>query len=201
MHYGVITTSRALITIFYRHPLFQSRCASVGQNLCIDNLPFVSGHTEIHIGNDVKIGGNVSIFSGRWLERPILIIKDRAQIGWNVELSINREIVIEEDARIASYCRLSDSDGHPRQADLRAQDAALDLNDIRPVRIGRYAWIGHSSHIMKGVTIGEGAVVAANSVVISNVPAYSLAMGNPAEIYFRGFGRPATPAGPRSVSG
>jgi acetyltransferase-like isoleucine patch superfamily enzyme len=34
-------------------------------------------------------------------------------------------------------------------------------------------------------------VVAANSVVISDVPPYSLAMGNPAEIYFHGFGRPA----------
>jgi serine acetyltransferase len=45
---------------------------------------------------------------------------------------------------------------------------------------------------MKGVTIGEGAIVGANSVVISNIPPYSLAMGNPAEVLFRNFGLPTT---------
>ena len=65
--------------------------------------------------------------------------------------------------------------------------------DIRPVQIGRDAWIGSGAHILKGVTIGEGAVVAANSVVISDVPAYALVMGNPAEVYFRNFGRPQQP--------
>jgi acetyltransferase-like isoleucine patch superfamily enzyme len=45
---------------------------------------------------------------------------------------------------------------------------------------------------MKGVTIGEGATVGANSVVISDVPPYSLAIGNPAEILFRNYGLPST---------
>jgi len=50
---------------------------------------------------------------------------------------------------------------------------------------------------MKGVTIGEGAVIGANSVVISDIPPYCLAMGNPAEAYFRNFGRPSKkPAAP-----
>jgi acetyltransferase-like isoleucine patch superfamily enzyme len=44
---------------------------------------------------------------------------------------------------------------------------------------------------MKGVTIGEGAVIGANSVVISNIPPYSLAMGNPAEVVLRNFGLPS----------
>jgi acetyltransferase-like isoleucine patch superfamily enzyme len=38
---------------------------------------------------------------------------------------------------------------------------------------------------MKGVTIGEGAIIGANSVVISDIPPHSIAMGNPAEVYFR----------------
>ena len=80
---------------------------------------------------------------------------------------------------------------HPREAGLRAQNAPVDLADIRPVRICRYAWIGNGCHIMKGVTIGEGAVIVANSVVISDIPPYSLAMGNPAEVYFRNYGRPS----------
>lgn len=194
IRYVIIAFFRMLRTVFYHHLLFQSRCASFGRNVTIGSLPFVSGHTEIHIGDDVSLGGGIFIVSGRWLDRPRLIIKDRAQIGWGVELSVNQEIVIEEDARVASHCRLSDNDGHPRQADLRAQDAPMDMRDIRPIRICRYAWIGSNSHIMKGVTIGEGAVIAANSVVISNVPPYALAMGNPAEVYFRNFGRPTAAA-------
>jgi serine acetyltransferase len=45
---------------------------------------------------------------------------------------------------------------------------------------------------MKGVTIGEGAVIGANSVVISDVPDYALALGNPAQVLIRGFGKPST---------
>jgi acetyltransferase-like isoleucine patch superfamily enzyme len=87
-----------------------------------------------------------------------------------------------------------DTDGHPREAYLRARNAPVDLRDISPVRICRHAWIGNGSHIMKGVTIGEGAVIGANSVVISDVPPYCLAVGNPAEVYFRNYGRPSKKA-------
>ena len=193
IHFGVIRVARWLAVVLYRHPLFQARCASVGRNLSIDTLPFIDGHVEIHIGDDVMIGG-MSVNSGRYLERPRLTIKDRTQIGWNVGFAINKEVVIEEDVRISFNCRISDTDGHPREADLRAQNAPVDPRDIRPVRICRYAWIGNGSHIMKGVTIGEGAVIGANSVVICDIPPYCLAMGNPAEVYFRNYGRPSKKA-------
>lgn len=49
-----------------------------------------------------------------------------------------------------------------------------------PVKIGDYCWIGSNVVIMKGVTIGDGAVIAANSVVTTNIPAHCLASGNPA---------------------
>ena len=190
-HYLVIQTARLLITIFYRHPLFQGRCATIGKNVSIDGLPFVMGHVEIHIGDNVWLGGQLDILSGGLLENPQLIIKDGAELGWNVRLTINREIVIEENARVSFDCRISDTDGHPREADLRAKNAPVHPRDIRPVRICRNAWIGNGSHIMKGVTIGEGAIVGANSVVISDIPPYSLALGNPAEVYFKNYGKPS----------
>jgi acetyltransferase-like isoleucine patch superfamily enzyme len=48
------------------------------------------------------------------------------------------------------------------------------------VRIGAHAWIGLGSIVMKGVTVGDGAVVAAGSVVTSDVPARAIVAGNPA---------------------
>ncbi|HZQ54245.1 MAG TPA: acyltransferase [Bryobacteraceae bacterium] len=192
-HFAVIVATRTLITVLYRHPLFQSRCASFGKNVSIDGLPFISGHTEIHIGDDVYLGGKIAIHSGRILEAPVLKIGNRAQIGWNTNITVNQEVIIEDDAIVAYDCRISDSDGHPRQADLRAQHCPPDPKDIRPVRICRNAWVGNGAHIMKGVTIGEGAVVGANSVVINDVPPYCLALGNPAEVFFRNYGKPSAP--------
>jgi acetyltransferase-like isoleucine patch superfamily enzyme len=191
LHFLIIVFFRNLINVLYRNPLFQSRCASVGRNLWIDNLPFVYGHAQIHIGNDVYLGMNITISSGRFLDEPKLVIHDRAQINANTGIVVNREVIIEEDARISFNCRISDSDGHPRQADLRLQNAPISSRDIRPVRIGRNAWIGNSTQIMKGVTIGEGAIIGANSVVIADVPPYALALGNPAEVYFANYGRPS----------
>jgi acetyltransferase-like isoleucine patch superfamily enzyme len=188
-HFGMIALGRLLITALYRHPLFQARCASVGRNVSIDGLPYVEGHTRIEIGNDVWLGGKICIASGGQVAEPRLIIKDHAKIGWNVNIVVSKEVVIEEHVKISFDCRISDTDGHPREAGLRAQNRPPRLEDIRPVRICRYAWIGNGSHIMKGVTIGEGAVIGANSVVISDIPPYCLAMGNPAEVYFRNFGR------------
>ena len=193
LHFGIIYAFRNLL-IFYRGPLFQARCASFGRGVTLDGkLPFVLGPVQIDVGNDVFIGGNVVINSGYVSDKPPrLILKDRSALGWGVYLTVNSEIVIEEDVRIPHDCRISDSDGHPREVDLRAANVQQSLKDIRPIRICRGAWIGNGSHVMKGVTIGEGAIIGANSVVISDVPPFALAMGNPAEVLIRGFGRPST---------
>ena len=53
--------------------------------------------------------------------------------------------------------------------------------------VGNDVWIGYESIIMPGVTIGDGAIVAAKSVVVKDVPAYSVIGGNPAQIIKRRF--------------
>jgi acetyltransferase-like isoleucine patch superfamily enzyme len=191
-HFLVVICYRGLLTIFYRNPLFQGRCASFGKRVGVEGLPYVSGHVEIHVGDDVQIGGRLSIASGGIFGQPKLILKDRCAIGWLTTITVNSEIVIEEDVIVSYDCRISDSDAHPREADLRAAGGRPDPKDVKPVRLCRYAFIGNGSHIMKGVTIGEGATVGANSVVISDVPPYTLVMGNPAEVILRNYGRPST---------
>ncbi len=53
------------------------------------------------------------------------------------------------------------------------------------ITIKRGAWIGHSSHIMGGVTIGINSVIGANSVVTIDIPDYCVAVGNPARVIRR----------------
>ena len=192
-HFSVILVFRWILAVCYRNPLFQSKCASFGRGVYVGGLPFVTGPVEIDMGDGSGLAEDVSILSGRILDsRPQLVLKDHAGVGMNTIIVVNREVIIEEHVIISWDCRISDSDGHPREADLRAAGKAPEAKDIRPVRIGRYAWIGNGSYIMKGVTIGEGAIIGANSVVISNIPPYSLAMGNPAEVILRNFGLPTT---------
>lgn len=50
------------------------------------------------------------------------------------------------------------------------------------IEIGNDVWIGESANIMSGIRIGNGAVIAANSVVTKDVPAYTVVAGNPAKI-------------------
>lgn len=48
--------------------------------------------------------------------------------------------------------------------------------------IGNDVWIGYEALIMPGVRIGDGAIIAARSVVVSDIPAYAIAGGNPAKV-------------------
>ena len=82
-----------------------------------------------------------------------------------------------------------DTDSHPRDAMARIAGLAAPPEEIKPVRIGRYAWIGQNTFIMKGVTVGEGAIIGVNSVVVNDIPAYSVAMGNPARVVVKNINR------------
>jgi acetyltransferase-like isoleucine patch superfamily enzyme len=192
LHFAIVVGFNFLLTVLYRNPIFQGRCASFGRRVSVEGLPYVTGHVEIHLGDDVHIGGKVAIHSGSVFEQPKLIVKDRSAVGWFTAITVNQEVIIEEDVIVSYECRISDSDAHRREADLRAAGLRPDPKDIRPVRICRYAFVGNGSQIMKGVTVGEGAMVAAHSVVISDVPPYSLVMGNPAEVVMKNYGRPST---------
>ena len=57
-----------------------------------------------------------------------------------------------------------------------------DKKIMKPVLIGNNVWVGCRAIILKGVTIGEGAVVAAGAVVTKDVPPFTLVAGNPARV-------------------
>jgi acetyltransferase-like isoleucine patch superfamily enzyme len=52
--------------------------------------------------------------------------------------------------------------------------------EARPIRIGRNVWIGFDACVLPGVTIGEGSIVGARSVVVEDVPPFTVVAGNPA---------------------
>jgi acetyltransferase-like isoleucine patch superfamily enzyme len=185
---------RWMLSYFFYEPLFRGRCASVGKHFRVWRMPFVVGHASVTIGDNVNFFGKVDIFSGRQCDEPRLVLGNRVDIGHNVVFLVNKEIVIEDDVNVASGVRFMDTDAHPRETMARIADLPAPVDEIKPVRIGRYAWIGHNSFIMKGVTVGEGAIIGVNSVVVNDIPAYSVAMGNPARVVVKNINKSVEPA-------
>jgi acetyltransferase-like isoleucine patch superfamily enzyme len=173
---------RWLLSYFIYEPLFRGRCVSVGKSFRVWRMPFVVGHARIFIGDNVNFFGKVDIFSGRLFDEPKLVLGNRVDIGHNVVFLVNKEIVLGDDVNVASGVRFMDTDAHPRDTMERIADMPPRPEEVKPVNIGRYAWIGHNVFIMKGVTIGEGAIIGVGSVVVNDIPAYCVAMGNPARV-------------------
>ena len=181
-HRAAQEVGKRATAILWSEPVFRSRCEAVGRNLSLDRVPFVSGHTKIYIGDNVSIMGDIGICSGRFCDEPKLVIGDNVSIGHGVGFTVNKLVEIGDHTSIAAYVNIVDSDGHPTEWERRMNNDALTEDEIRPVRIGKHVWIGTSAHIMKGVTIGDRAIVGAGSVVINDVPEDMMAMGSPARL-------------------
>ena len=185
---------RWLCSYFLWEPMFRARCESVGKKFRMWYLPFIVGHAKIYIGDNVNFFGKVDVFSGRLFDEPKLVLGNRVDLGHNVVFLVNKEIVLEDDINVASGVRFMDTDAHPRDAMDRIADLPPRPDEVKPVRICRYAWIGHNSFIMKGVTIGEGAIIGVNSVVVNDIPPYCVAMGNPARVVVKNINQTAAAA-------
>ena len=180
--WSFIQVWRRLKSLLYLQPIFSCRCESAGKRLQLATMPSVRGHTLLYIGDNVRVGRNFTISSGRFWDRPTLRIGNRVSIGFNVTITCNREITIEDDVLIAGNCRIADYDGHPSSMEKRISGSAPDPADIQPVRICKGAWIGYGVVVLKGVTVGEGGIVGANSVVTHDVPPHCVVAGSPARV-------------------
>ncbi|MEH2434723.1 MAG: acyltransferase [Nostoc sp.] len=102
----------------------------------------------------------------------------------------SKNIEIGDDVLIAWGTTIVDHNSHSIYFSERQKDAVdwmagkKDWTHVKiaPVKICSKVWIGFNSIILKGVTIGEGAVIGAGSVVTKDVPAWTVVAGNPARI-------------------
>ena len=185
LHFVIWFAGKRLATLLYREPLFRSRCDAVGERLSLSLMPEVIGHASVTIGDDVSIYGKFGIFTGRVFDRAEVRIGSRVTIGHQVIISCNKQVIIEDDVYISGSCTVSDNDGHPLDMQQRISGSPPPAERTFPVKLCRGAWIGAGSFILKGVTVGEGGIVGANSVVTKDVPPYTVVAGNPAVVVKR----------------
>jgi len=120
----------------------------------------------------VTLGEYALVHGARIICDSTIEIHDYALISWNVLLMDNYRVPRDPDARRHLLERV------PVLSDRR-----LDGNtEPAPIVIGRNAWVGFDVCVLPGVSVGEGSIVGARSVVIEDVPPFTVVAGNPARV-------------------
>lgn len=109
---------------------------------------------------------------------PRVRVGNRVQIGANTRFMIGSRLTLEDDVLLAPEIVFIDI--NHESVDLNTPIKQQGWRTPRPIHVGAGAWIGYRAMILPGVSIGEGAIVGAGSVVTRSVPAYAIVAGNPA---------------------
>lgn len=142
---------------FVRKIFFLIAFKKFGRNCMVDYRCFIRYPWMVSFGNGVLLNRGCELYPSMRSDHGYITLEDNAVLG----------------PRVVIF-----SAGHDY--------SSLDLPDTSaPVVICRHAWIGGNTTILPGVVIGEGAIVGASSVVTKNIPAYSVAVGNPAKVIKR----------------
>lgn len=136
---------------------------------CEKGVRIMKRNGEITVGDRVLLHRYVklSAYGGK------IEIGSNTYVGDRTEIHSGQNVKIGNFVNIAWDCNILDRDYHAFESETEI---------IKPVVIEDHVWIGARSIILKGVTIGEGAVVAAGSVVTRDVPPKCLVAGNPAKV-------------------
>jgi acetyltransferase-like isoleucine patch superfamily enzyme len=118
----------------------------------------VARHVTINFTNRLEIGSDVFLGTGSWLH------------AWG-------GITLEDDVQLGPYAVLVTGDHTLMNGTYR-----FGPSDLAPIRICRGSWIAAHATVTKGVVIGRGALLAANSVATHDVPPFALAGGVPARV-------------------
>lgn len=180
----------------FRKKKVEEKC----QNIPLSNVYLAIGDGSKFSYNQIianKEGCQVTIGPDSMVNGKIMFECNGAsvQIGSNTfigssDLICSKKITVCNDVLIAWGCTIVDHNSHAIQFSLRSNDVSewmagrKDWTHVeqKEIMICDKAWIGFNSIILKGVTIGEGAIVGAGSVVTKDVSPWTIVGGNPARI-------------------
>jgi acetyltransferase-like isoleucine patch superfamily enzyme len=162
---GTILIGRGTTIAWRRLKRVSGNVLSVGEDSIIHaDISFEETGGEIQIGSRTFVGRSDLVCYRR------LVIGDDVIMSWGIT-------VVDHDSHSIEWAK--------RRNDVRDWGKGKknwEHIPHAPVIIGNKVWVGFNVSILKGVTIGEGAVIGACSVVTRDIPPYSVAVGNPAKV-------------------
>jgi acetyltransferase-like isoleucine patch superfamily enzyme len=138
---------------------------------------------EAFLDGRLQIGAGSLLEPGVWLTAP-----DQAQIriGQGCFLNLGVMVAAAELVEIGDHCMFANgcfvTDANHRFDDLDRPVTWQGFSSKGPTRVGDNVWCGAHVVITSGVTVGDRCVIGANSVVTTDLPAYSIAAGAPAKV-------------------
>ena len=178
---------RQLARAAYYQPMLRTMVAKAGPDLLLDpgtGLPVIIG-VDLELGAGVQLSGLTTFAGARRTDgrRPRVRIGDHTIVGHVVTVTVDSEVTIGAHCHIASNCFLVGYDAHPMDPRARRSGPGpVDHSGGGRIEIGDDVWLCEGVVVLKGVRIGDGAVVAARAVVTHDVPAGAVVAGNPARV-------------------
>lgn len=182
LHWSARETLEWLHRSLIATPVFLSKCASFGQRIAIDRVPYVSYLPRVELGSDIRISGQLTIHSDS-RRNAVLRIGNGVFLGHGTTISVAKHVEIGNFASIGAGTFIADTEGHAHYNPQKPiwQVPASD-DDVGPVIIEDNVQIGRQCMILKGVTIGARSVIGAGTVVRSSIAPDSIVMGNPGRV-------------------
>ena len=139
---------------------------------------------EIYGPRRIAIGARVHIGPGSWLytagEDARLEIGDGTRMSGLCVLSAAQRVRLGREVLLGRNVYIADHTHGVARPDVPVFEQELER--LEAVEIGDRAWLGQNVVILPGVTVGAGAVIGANSVVRSDIPPRTVAVGSPAQV-------------------
>lgn len=168
---NVVLDDTAYVETSFSFSLYRSE-APVGVRLGRGASTYLGTMFDVGLHGQVTLGKYALVHGARIICDAEIEIGDYTLISWNVVLMDTYRLPFDPVERQRQLERVSEC--LPR---------CIDAGVVaRPIRIERNVWIGFDACVLPGVTIGEGAIVGARSVVNQDVPPYSVVAGNPARL-------------------
>jgi len=149
---------------------------SIGGQL--DATGVVLGTVEVHGTRNIRIGRDVLIYPGVYLETQgagRIEIGDRVVLSRGVHIVAFDRVVVEDDCMVGEYASIRDANHRAHEQSMRDSG-----HDAQPIHLGRNVWIGRGVTVLKGTRIGACSIVGANAVVTRSLHNNSRAAGIPA---------------------
>jgi len=154
-----------------------------GRRMQLDGVVFLGRRVRLEIGRNARIR------FGRWTwigdgtkircHEGLVRIGAKTVMGQECTISAYQHVSIGEQCIVADRVMLIDFDHNVTEVERPIRVQGIYKRDVR---VGSNVWIGYGAQILRGVTVGDNAIIGASSVVTSDVPANAVVAGTPARV-------------------